>query len=133
MENEKETEVSFAEERLRLEREALSLERERLAAARAHVEAEARLSKARHPFLAVASVTLLALFCFLAGLLTGKMLEQNDLRRHREESLARALSQLDDLASAPSTSSATNTAASVQGTAARPAGGHRNVSVVVIQ
>lgn len=133
MENENETEVSFAEERLRLEREALALERERLEAARAHVEAEARLTKTRHPFLAIVSITLLALFSFLAGLLTGKMLEQSDLRRHQKESLARALSQLDGLATA-SEASATNAPASSSG-GGMPAspGGHRNVSVVVIQ
>ena len=39
--------LSFAEERLRLEREALAVERERLAAARAHAEAEASLMQRR--------------------------------------------------------------------------------------
>lgn len=126
--------TSLAEERLRLEREALALERERLAAARAHAEAEARLTvKVHRPFLVIASVTLLALFCFLAGFLSGKTLERRDQRQQREQTIARALSQLEDI-TAPKSASSTNSSALPSPSGGRtPADAHRNVSVVVIQ
>jgi len=128
------TSMSLAEERLRLEREALAVERERLASARAHAEAEARLAvKARHPFLVVVSIGLLALFCFLAGLLTGKAVEQSDQRKLREETLARALSQLNGLGAVKDAAGTNAAPASANGAERTPADAHRNVSVVVIQ
>ncbi|MGN0851786.1 MAG: hypothetical protein ACI4Q3_00225 [Kiritimatiellia bacterium] len=126
MENtEEQTTLELAEERLRLEREAIALERERLATARAHAEAENKLARSsrRTPF-AAASIVLLAALSFVGGLLTGLAIMENRQQRQREERLARALSQLDDLAGA----SSTNAPAGQQAGNAHP-----NVAVMVIQ
>ena len=126
--------TELAEERLRLEREALAVERERLASARAHAEAEARLARGRHPMLAFAAVTLLALLCFAGGLLSGIAFMENRQQRQREERLARALSQLDGLASGATTVSTTAPSGAAASDGAASAGGeHKNVVVVVIQ
>jgi len=127
------TSMRLAEERLRLEREALAVERERLAAARVHAEAEARLAaKARHPFLVYASVTLLALFAFLAGLLTGAAHERAERDKAFDQAFARALPRMVD-AEPEAESSATNGVAEAGGVQARlPARAHRNVSFVLI-
>ncbi len=131
MENDDSTTASLAEERLRLEREALAVERERLAAARAHAEAEARLSRAGHPLFSFVSVTLLALLCFAGGLLVGIAVMENRQQRQREERLARALSQLEDITGE---TAGTNAPAAAVGTDGKVlSGAHRNVSVVVIQ
>ena len=124
--------TELAEERLRLEREALAVERERLASARAHAAAEAKLARGRHPALALAAVTLLALLCFAGGLLSGIALMESRQQRQREERLARALSQLDDLAGGSATVS-TNGAASASAAGGSAGGEHKNVAVVVIQ
>ena len=120
--------LSFAEERLRLEREALAVERERLAAARAHAEAEANLMQRRsRPVLAYVSVVLLVLLAATGGFLGGMAVTENRQKRQREESLAKALSQIN--------ATVTTNAPSAFPDAGRPdsAPPHRNVSVVVIQ
>lgn len=126
-----ETETNFTLERLRLEREALALERERLAATRAHVEAEARLTKTRHPMLVPVSVGLLALLSFAGGLLVGISVMEGRQQRQREERLSRALSQLDALGAKAVTVGTNAPSASVG--APVPGGEHRNVSVVVFE
>ena len=86
--------ISFAEERLRLEREALAVERERLAAARTHAEAEASLIQRHHsPVLAYVSVTLLVLLAATGGFLGGMAVMENRQKRERDERLAKLLSQ----------------------------------------
>lgn len=121
--------TELAEERLRLEREALAVERERLAAARAHAAAEAKLAHGRHPLLAFVAVGLLALLCFAGGLLSGIAVMESRQQRQREARLARALSQLDGIAEA-----ATSSTNAVPAGGADSAGGeHKNVAVVVIQ
>ena len=122
--------TELAEERLRLEREALAVERERLASARAHAAAEAKLAHGRHPLLAFVAVGLLALLCFAGGLLSGIAVMESRQQRQREARLARALSQLDGIAEA-ATSSSTNAVPS--GGADAAGGEHKNVAVVVIQ
>ncbi len=120
--------LSFAEERLRLEREALAVERERLAAARAHAEAEANLMQRRpRPVLAWVSVVLLVLLAATGGFLGGMAVAENRQKLEREERLAKALSQINATVS-------TNVPSALPG-ADRPAAAvpHRNVSVVVIQ
>lgn len=127
-----ETETNFALERLRLEREALALERERLAATRAHAEAEARLSKTRHPVLLPVSVCLLALLSFAGGLLMGISVMEGRQQRQREERLSRALSQLDSLGAETVTVGTNAPAVSPNGARVQD-GAHRNVSVVVFE
>ena len=120
--------LSFAEERLRLERESLAVERERLAAARAHAEAEANLMQRRpRPVLAWVSVVLLVLLAATGGFLGGMAVAENRQNRERADRLAKALSQINATVS-------TNTPPDFSG-ADRPvsASSHRNVSVVVIQ
>ena len=120
--------LSFAEERLRLERESLAVERERLAAARAHTEAEANLMQRRpRPVLAWVSVVLLVLLAATCGFLGGVAVAENRQNRERAERLAKALSQINATVS-------TNTPSALpdEGRPA-PAMPHRNVSVVVIQ
>ena len=120
----------LAEERLRLEREALAVERERLAAARARAEAEVRMEHARrHPAIAAVAVALLALLCFAGGLIAGMAVADSRQQKLREERLARALSQLGDMADV---TTSTNSAAARPGGRA-PGGVHRNVAVMVIQ
>jgi hypothetical protein len=120
--------LSFAEERLRLEREALAVERERLAAARAHAAAEASLlQRPPRPVLAYVSVLLLVLLAGTIGFLAGMAVMENRQKREREERLAKALSQINATVS-------TNTPSALPDEG-RPAAmtPHRNVSVVVIQ
>ena len=120
--------LSFAEERLRLERESLAVERERLAAARAHAEAEAKLMQRRpRPVLAWVSVVLLVLLAATGGFLGGVAVAENRQNSERAERLAKALSQINATVS-------TNTPSALpdEGRPA-PATPHRNVSVVVIQ
>ncbi len=120
--------LSFAEERLRLERESLAVERERLAAARAHAEAEANLMQRRpRPVLAWVSVVLLVLLAATGGFLGGVAVAENRQNSERAERLAKALSQINATVS-------TNVPSALPG-ADRPAAAvpHRNVSVVVIQ
>ena len=120
--------LSFAEERLRLEREALAVERERLVAARAHAEAEASLlQRRRRPVLAFISVVLLVLLAATCGFLGGVAVTENRQNRERAERLAKALSQINATVS-------TNTPSAFPdvGRPIAPAP-HRNVSVVVIQ
>ncbi len=120
--------LSFAEERLRLERESLAVERERLAAARAHAEAEANLMQRRpRPVLAWVSVVLLVLLAATGGFLGGVAVTENRQNRERAERLAKALSQINATVS-------TNTPSALPDEG-RPAAAvpHRNVSVVVIQ
>lgn len=125
--NEEQTALELAEERLRLEREAIALERERLAAARAHAEAANALAhSSRRTFLTVSSIALLAALCFAGGLLTGFTIMESRQQRQREERLTRALSQLDDLANA----SSTNASAAV---GQKTDNAHPNVAVMVIQ
>ncbi|MBR6735071.1 MAG: hypothetical protein IKL96_11815 [Kiritimatiellae bacterium] len=131
-EGEKETTdaVALAEERLRLEREALAVERERLAAARTRAEAEERMERSRrHPALAAVAVALLAMLCFAGGVIAGMAVADGRQQKLREERLAKALSQLGDLADV---TSPTNSAAGRLG-ARTPDGAHRNVAVMVIQ
>ena len=120
--------LSFAEERLRLERESLAVERERLAAARAHAEAEASLLQRRHrPFLAFASVSLLVLLAAACGFLGGMAVAENRQNRERADRLAKALSHINATVS-------TNTPPELSGAdRSVPSAPHRNVSVVVIQ
>jgi len=119
--------LSFAEERLRLEREALAVERERLAAARAHAAAEASLMQRRRPVLAFVSVLLLVLLAATSGFLGGMAVAENRQKREREERLAKALSQINATVS-------TNTPSALPDEGRpTPAAPHRNVSVVVIQ
>lgn len=120
--------LSFAEERLRLERESLAVERERLAAARAHAEAEASLLQRRQrPFLAFVSISLLVLLAAACGFLGGMAVAENRQNRERADRLARALSHINATVS-------TNTPSEFS-SADRPVSAvpHRNVSVVVIQ
>lgn len=125
--------AELSEERLRLEREALSVERERLAAARARVEAELALEhRRRHPLLLVASVVMLAMLGFAAGLLAGMAIMEGRQERLREQRLARALSQLDGLAIGAGATT-NGVPVSVKPGVQSPDGGHRNVAVMVIQ
>ncbi len=120
--------LSFAEERLRLERESLAVERERLAAARAHAEAEANLMQRRpRPVLAWVSVVLLVLLAATGGFLGGMAVAENRQNRERADRLAKALSHINATVS-------TNTPSEFSGVD-RPVSAvpHRNVSVVVIQ
>ena len=120
--------LSFAEERLRLERESLAVERERLTAARAHAEAEAALLlRPRRPVLAFVSISLLVLLAAACGFLGGMAVAENRQNRERADRLAKALSQINATVS-------TNTPPDFSGTD-RPVSAvpHRNVSVVVIQ
>ena len=120
--------LSFAEERLRLEREALAVERERLVAARAHAEAEAvLLQRRRRPVLASVSVVLLVLLAATGGFLGGVAVTESRQNRERAERLAKALSQIN--------ATVTTNAPSAFPGADRPVATtpHRNVSVVVIQ
>ena len=131
-ESEKETNgaAALAEERLRLERETLAVERERLAAARARAEAEEHMDRARrHPLLAATAVVLLALLCFAGGLIAGMAIADSRQQKLREERLARALSQLGDIAEV---TTSTNSAAARPGVRT-PGGAHKNVAVMVIQ
>lgn len=123
--------AALGEERLRLEREALAVERERLAAARARTEAEAAMEHRQHhhPFLVATSVTLLALFCFAAGLLAGMTIMENRLEDQRRDRLARALAQIEGM----SESLTNNAALPVNLGSKSPNGAHRNVAVMVIQ
>lgn len=123
--------TTLGEERLRLEREALAVERERLQAARARAEAEAAmdLRQHHHPFLVTASVTMLGLLCFAAGLLSGITIMENRQENQRRARLAQALSQLDTL----SESSTNSIALPVPLDGKSPKGAHRNVAVMVIQ
>ncbi len=118
---------NFAEERLRLERESLAVERERLAAARAHAEAEANLMQRRpRPVLAWVSVILLVLLAATGGFLGGVAVAENRQKREREESLEKALSQINATIS-------TNAPSAFSGEE-RPvsAAPHRPVSVIVL-
>ena len=120
--------LSFAEERLRLEREALAVERERLAAARAHAEAEANLMQHRpRPVLAWVTVVLLVLLAATGGFLGGVAVAENRQNRERAERLAKALSQINATVSTNTPSALPDEDRPV------PAAPHRNVSVVVIQ
>ncbi len=120
--------LSFAEERLRLEREALAVERERLAAARAHAEAEASLMlRRRRPVLMFVSILLLVLLAATSGFLGGMAVAESRQKREREERLAKALSQINATVT-------TNTPSALPDEGRpMPATPHRNVSVVVIQ
>ena len=89
--------AALSEERLRLEREAFEIERSRLEAARARVEAELKQARAGHPFLVAASVTLLALFSFLGGVLLGSAVNEGRHQRLRDARLRDALSQISGL------------------------------------
>ena len=131
-ESEKETNgaAALAEERLRLEREALAVERERLDAARARAAAEGHMERARrHPLLAATAVVLLSLLCFAGGLIAGLAISESRQQKLREERLARALSQLGDIAEV---TTSTNSAAA-KSDARSPGGAHKNVAVMVIQ
>ena len=122
--------AALSEERLRLEREAFEIERSRLESARARAEAELRQVRAGHPFLVFASVTLLALFAFLGGVLLGISVNESRHQRLRETRLREALSQISGL-----TDVAVTNAASVSSpSGVKPVGGaSRDVAVVVIQ
>ena len=121
----------LGEERLRLEREALEVERERLQAARARAEAEAAMDRRHHhhPFLVTASVTMLGLLCFAAGLLSGFPIMESRQENQRKARLAQALSQLDRF----SEGSTNNLALPTSFDSKSPKGAHRNVAVMVIQ
>ena len=120
--------LSYAEERLRLERESLAVERERLAAARAHAEAEASLLQRRQrPFLAFVSISLLVLLAAACGFLGGMAVAENRQNRERADRLAKALSQINAAVATNTPSSFPDESHPV------PATPHRNVSVVVIQ
>lgn len=123
--------TSLGEERLRLEREALAVERERLQAARARAEAEAAMDQRQHhhPFLVTASVTMLGLLCFAAGLLSGFTIMENRQEKQRRARLAQALSQLDSF----SEGQTNNIALPMPLDGKSPKGAHRNVAVMVIQ
>ena len=121
--------TALSEERLRLEREAFEIERRRLEAARARAEAELKNARAGHPFLVFSSVTLLALFSFLGGVLLGSSVNESRHQQQREARLRDALSQISGLTDV----TVTNTV-SVPATHRAPSGdSSRDVAVVVIQ
>lgn len=123
--------IDFAAERLRLEREALAVERERLAAARVHADARAQLARVSHPALLGISVLLLSLLCFAGGLLAGIAITESREQRRREDRLAQALRQIDDISGAKIGTNSVHRAA--QSGMKVQSDAHPNVSVVVIQ
>lgn len=121
--------AALSEERLRLEREAFEIERSRLEAARARVEAELKQARSGHPFLVFASVTLLALFSFLGGVLLGSAVNEGRHQRLRDARLRDALSQISGLTDVTVTN-----AVSVPAAHRVPVSSStRDVAVVVIQ
>ncbi len=126
------TEISLAEEKLRLEREALKLERERFEMERQHAKEELMLAKRKsHPFLLFLLSIVFSALCFVGGILFGFSVKDKEQEAQRNEKLARALSALNrDI----DVSSATNTVAlpaAVKGKS--PQDVHRDVKVLVIQ
>ena len=75
------------------------------------------------------AVVLLSLLCFAGGLIAGLAISESRQQKLREERLARALSQLGDIAEV---TTSTNSAAA-KSDARSPGGAHKNVAVMVIQ
>ena len=121
--------AALSEERLRLEREAFEIERSRLEAARARVEAELKQARSGHPFLVFSTVTLLALFSFLGGVLLGSAVNEERHQRRRDARLRDALSQISGLTEV----TVTNAVAVPASRRVPVDSSSRDVAVVVIQ
>ncbi len=126
------TEISLAEEKLRLEREALKLERERFEMERQHAKEELMLAKRKsHPFLLFLLSVVFSALCFVGGILFGFSIKDSEQESQRNEKLARALSALNhDI----DVSSITNSGAlptTIKKKTSQDA--HKDVKVLVIQ